>query len=556
MKPELVKALRKRREIHFANDIDGPVHAGRLSKWTIFAYAPPSLTTVPLTLLISVYVIQFYETVGASLGLLAFFQALARAFDVITDPTMSYLSDSLRSQYGRRRPFLFTGAPFYAICLMCLLFPQPSLSSVGVSAWFGFFYIFFFLFSTYCNIPYDALGPELTDNQDDRSMVFFTCTLFDGLGALMAAILPVGIGSFMDIWRATNPQRYTSCDIPEEGAINALSAAGPWFSGYTTAPASVIDWVGVLSDTAENLNFVSSVNCTDVTYSDEDSSLSDLQNWCECRNKADVFHDLDSLRYAYMVTGFAFGMWALVSLWTCVAVVKERSQLPNAKALEAPKPLVASILSTFSNRPFTLLLPAWILDSLANAIIGSLLTFFVRYIVQPEFSNQEEWGCAPVGGSDNWECDSNSVLGASVVALLLGAFLFTPMWLWIAKKLGKRNSWLLWSFTNGLTFLCYAFVQQGDVYLCIIMSVFNGAPIGAKFLADAIMADVIDYDEYLTGSRSEATYTMFKGFLPKIAAIPASAVPIVLLSKKKNTFETTLKPCTITRMTRFCFHKK
>jgi len=43
-----------------------------------------------------VYVIQFYETLGASLGLLAFFQALARAFDVITDPTMSFISDSCR----------------------------------------------------------------------------------------------------------------------------------------------------------------------------------------------------------------------------------------------------------------------------------------------------------------------------------------------------------------------------------------------------------------------------------------------------------------------------
>ena len=54
--------------------------------------------------------------------------------------------------------------------------------------------------------------------------------------------------------------------------------------------------------------------------------------------------------------------------------------------------------------------------------------------------------------------------------------------------------------------------------------------IGAKFLGDSIMADVIDYDEFLTGTRSEATYTMFKGFLPKIAAIPASAIPLVLLS--------------------------
>ena len=57
----------------------------------------------------------------------------------------------------------------------------------------------------------------------------------------------------------------------------------------------------------------------------------------------------------------------------------------------------------------------------------------------------------------------------------------------------------------------------------------NGIPFGAKFLADAILADVIDYDEFLTGNRAEATYTMFKSFLPKVAAIPASAIPVALL---------------------------
>lgn len=201
----------------------------------------------------------------------------------------------------------------------------------------------------------------------------------------------------------------------------------------------------------------------------------------------------------------------------------------TTKVMAKARPLVPSILNTTSNKPFTLLLPAWILDSLANAIIGSLLTFFVRYVVRPEYSNQEKWGCLPMGGSDRWECDSGQVLGVSVVALLFGALAFTPMWLLISRFAGKRNTWLFWSFTNGATFLCYAVVGAGDVYLCVIMSVFNGAPMGAKFLADAIMADVIDYDEFLTGTRSEATYTMFKGFLPKIAAIPASAVPIVLL---------------------------
>lgn len=533
---DVAKALRHRRAKFYANEISGPVHDGRLSRCTICAYAPPSLTTVPLTLLISVYVIQFYEKVGASLGLLAFFQALGRAFDVITDPTMSYVSDSCRSKHGRRRPFLATGAPFYCVCLICLLFPQPHLSEFAVSVWFGFFYIAFFLFSTYCNIPYDALGPELTDNQNDRSLLFFTCTLYDGLGALLAACLPVGVGQFVSIFRSDNSYTYDSCNQPgADGQIDALSASGPWAiaaNGRSTPPPSVRNWVGYLNQSAAAWGF-NETNCTlSITnsYTGNSTELQDLHTWCECRAKADVSHGLDTLRYAYFATGLTFGLWALIFLLVLVFVVRERSQIPGGKTLQKPRPLVPSILNTLSNKPFTLLLPAWILDSLANAIIGSLLTFFVRYVVKPEFSNQDTLGCRPVGGSTDWRCDSDKVLGASVVALLMGAFLFTPFWLLISKKLGKRNTWLLWSLTNGLTFLCYSVVGAGDVTLCVVMSVFNGAPIGAKFLADAIMADVIDYDEFLTGARAEATYTMFKGFLPKIAAIPASAVPIVLLS--------------------------
>ena len=72
--------------------------------------------------------------------------------------------------------------------------------------------------------------------------------------------------------------------------------------------------------------------------------------------------------------------------------------------------------------------------------------------------------------------------------------------------------------------------QEGDIILCIIFAGINGFPIGAKFLGESILADIIDYDEFITGTRSEATYTMFKSFLPKICAIPASAIPIALLN--------------------------
>ena len=54
--------------------------------------------------------------------------------------------------------------------------------------------------------------------------------------------------------------------------------------------------------------------------------------------------------------------------------------------LPKPAPLVASSLRTFNNRPFNILLPAWVCDALVNSLVSSLLTYFVRYIVQPEYS--------------------------------------------------------------------------------------------------------------------------------------------------------------------------
>lgn len=542
---EQAKALRYRREQQFPNDIKGPAGAGKLSNLIVFSYAPPSLTTVPLTILISVYVIMFYENIGASLGYLAFFQALARAFDVVTDPTMSYATDSLRSVHGRRRPFLFTGAPFYALSLFFLLSPWPGMSETAVSTWFGIFYIFFFLCTTYCNIPYDALGPELSDNQDDRSKIFFYCALFDGVGGLAVAILPVGFGSAFSWYRSENEEIYRSCNNPVDGAINPLSAVGMWMFGTSAPPSSLEDWsmpmTQSVADYGWTLDFCSAEEATVQELGDV--VFSDWTAWCQCSQNALLIHNLDSTRYAYSAVGFFFAAWAWISLWWCVKNVKERSQilmeraakeeggeLGEQPALSPPQPMIPSILNTMNNKPFVLLLPAWTLDALASALLGSLVTYFVKYIVQPEFSNQEEYGCLPVGGDERWECSSDMVLGASFLAVLFGAMAMMPVWLWLSDKFGKRNMWLAWSLTNGMTFLCYAFVGKGDVYLCVIMSFFNGAPAGARFLADAIMADVIDYDEYLTGKRAEATYTMFKGFLPKIAAIPASALPIALLA--------------------------
>ena len=113
----------------------------------------------------------------------------------------------------------------------------------------------------------------------------------------------------------------------------------------------------------------------------------------------------------------------------------------------------------------------------------------VRYVVQPEFSQDIcDGGKNP---SAPWTCSSDKVLGAAVGAVLFCALIGAPLWLGLLKCLGKRNTWLLWSLTMAVTNISFYAVGEGDVTLVIVLAGLNGIPMGAKFLSDAILADVI-----------------------------------------------------------------
>jgi Na+/melibiose symporter-like transporter len=60
------------------------------------------------------------------------------------------------------------------------------------------------------------------------------------------------------------------------------------------------------------------------------------------------------------------------------------------------------------------------------------------------------------------------------------------------------------AFTNVLLFA----VKKGQILPFVLIAMINGIPLGAGFLSDSILADIIDYDELLTGQRNEATYTV------------------------------------------------
>merc|ERR1719238_2280695 len=99
-------------------------------------------------MLISIHGTIFFTEAGASLVMLSFFTAAARSLDTVTDPAMGFISDTHNSPEGRRRPFMIRGCWGYSLVLVLLFSPPPGLSPGGVAAWFGVFYVTFYLFDT------------------------------------------------------------------------------------------------------------------------------------------------------------------------------------------------------------------------------------------------------------------------------------------------------------------------------------------------------------------------------------------------------------------------
>ena len=60
-------ALNNRREMCYANEITGKGHDGNLSMKIKLAYTAPTMSTLPIIVLLAVYMNVYYEKLGASL---------------------------------------------------------------------------------------------------------------------------------------------------------------------------------------------------------------------------------------------------------------------------------------------------------------------------------------------------------------------------------------------------------------------------------------------------------------------------------------------------------
>jgi GPH family glycoside/pentoside/hexuronide:cation symporter len=205
---------------------------------------------------------------------------------------------------------------------------------------------------------------------------------------------------------------------------------------------------------------------------------------------------------------FAAGFGALLALSyvMLVARVRERPEFSRRKT----NPFVPGVRRALRNGPFRILLAKALLTGIPGALTGTLLPFFNHYVVRPE--NEARW------------------LMFELATYFGSAFVFLPLWMRVARRVGKKNAMLVSLAIGAFGTASVLAVGEGDVGLLLVLLALNGSIFGAmSFLTPAMKADVIDHDELHTGQRREAQYTSLWAILPKFVQIPAAAVPIALL---------------------------
>lgn len=189
-----------------------------------------------------------------------------------------------------------------------------------------------------------------------------------------------------------------------------------------------------------------------------------------------------SIIYAPLLIGTA---------WWCVLAIKERVPRVSQTNLN----LSSGLRQVIRNRPFMVLLLAYTISAIGNNLPATLILFYVQYVLQSELAD------------------------FFLLLYFATGVLFLPGWIYISRRTGKKTAWLASMAVNSGAFLGVFFLGPGDALIYGILVFFSGIGFGATLaIPSAIQADVIDYDELLTGERREGQYIGWWSISKKLAA--------------------------------------
>lgn len=215
----------------------------------------------------------------------------------------------------------------------------------------------------------------------------------------------------------------------------------------------------------------------------EPAALAGVEAFCRCEAACYASCEILHEKTGVLVVSTFFALWHVASSLVCAFVIHERKHSQDELKITH---VFGNLVSVLETKCSMVLLHCMTCDAFAYGIVWGNLSYFIRYVVKPEGS------CGVVGGDqDNLWCKSSTWIALSMFSMVVAMAAFLPLWLQVIRKLGNRSSWMLFSAAQGLCTLMFYLVYEKMMVYTVVVCGLNGAVMGGKFLADAVMADVI-----------------------------------------------------------------
>jgi len=213
--------------------------------------------------------------------------------------------------------------------------------------------------------------------------------------------------------------------------------------------------------------------------------------------------DAEGERLKYFWIAAIYGPMLILCSWWCVLAIQERSGIEH----QAGKPLLQGLHAVAQNKPFLLLLASYTIAAFGSNLPATLILYYVEYVLG---SNQADLFLA---------------------LYFVTGIVFLPAWVLLSRRIGKKWAWIASMAMNTGSFVGVFFLGPGDAPLYGVLVFLSGIGLGATIaLPSAMQADVIDYDELLTGERREGQYIGLWSISKKLAAALGVGVSLSVLS--------------------------
>ncbi len=192
----------------------------------------------------------------------------------------------------------------------------------------------------------------------------------------------------------------------------------------------------------------------------------------------------------------------ILSCWWCVIAIRER----KAAGDDGRYGLWSGLGQLTKNRPFIILLIAYTVSAVGNNLPATLILYYVEYVLLSDMAD------------------------LFLLLYFVTGILFLPAWVRISHRTGKKTAWLASMIINSGAFIGVFFLGPGDAFVHGVLVCLSGIGFGATLaIPSAIQADVIDYDELLTGRRREGQYIGLWSIAKKFAAALGIGVGLSVL---------------------------